>query len=280
MRGPRWTENTIKRFLAEGRGSGTGGDYKPWLTVQDLSSQGESRRALGLKTGREHHLFSNVEWELFLLLEWSSDITDIREQFPLDRALTLEIAALLGIPHPCYPDARVPTVMTADMLVTRSQNGVDVLEAFNAKRSEEAEDARSLEKLEIQRHYFELAGIPHRLVFHSEIPHQEARNIEWIRGAFVKPGESLPYPAYYDEHQQLMAGTLSRHPGDGSLTDFCATYDRLYGTEPGTGLRIAKLLMLNRTLQADLSNADLPSAPLASFRLLRSHPALKLVGEK
>lgn len=93
----KWTDEKIARLQAEGRGKGTGDKYKPWIQVSDLSSLGNSRRVYSQKTGRVHHLLSDVEWQLFLLLEFAPDVTDIREQYPLAREDTLSIAAELRI---------------------------------------------------------------------------------------------------------------------------------------------------------------------------------------
>lgn len=278
MRGPRMNEKTVQRFIAEGRGKGHGVNYKPWITVRDISSIGESRRVQGLKINREHQLLSNVEWHLFLLLEWSTDVTDIREQFPLDRDLTQEIAATLGIRHPFYPGTNVPTVMTVDMLATRNHAGKSVLEAFDAKRTEEAENETSLAKLEITRYYFENSGIPHRLVFHSELPQPEVTNIELIRGSALRPDENEPYPGFYEHHKRLMASMLERSHAKGSLTEFCNSYDTIQSIHCGEGLRVAKMLMLDRTLAADLSNPNLYSAPVASFRVNRQTGGLTIAG--
>lgn len=84
----KWTEKKIAEWQAQGCGSGSGSDYKPWLEVTDFSSRGRSRRVHGLKTGRVHHLFSDVEYDVFLVSEWSQSVVDIREQYPLDRELT------------------------------------------------------------------------------------------------------------------------------------------------------------------------------------------------
>jgi hypothetical protein len=57
----------------------------------------------------------------------------IREQFPLPRDKTLEVAMQLGERHPYYPGTHVPAVMTVDFMVTKRINGTDVTEAFNVK---------------------------------------------------------------------------------------------------------------------------------------------------
>ena len=36
----QWDRAKYERYLSEGRGFGEGKDYKPWILVQDFSSQG------------------------------------------------------------------------------------------------------------------------------------------------------------------------------------------------------------------------------------------------
>ncbi len=71
----------IDKRLKEGRGQGS--DYKPFIYTRDVSSQGRSHRLLGSKTRRLHHLLSDLELAIFLTLDWSPQVTDIREQFPM-----------------------------------------------------------------------------------------------------------------------------------------------------------------------------------------------------
>jgi hypothetical protein len=93
-------EAKIARFQKEGRGAGGGRDYKPWLTVRDVPSTGRVHRFEGRITGRVHHLLSDLEFRALLIYDWSDAVTDIREQFPLDRKATRRIADALGIRHP------------------------------------------------------------------------------------------------------------------------------------------------------------------------------------
>lgn len=265
----KWTPKTIERLRLEGRGQGEGKTYKPWIDVATISSLGRSHRVFSPKTGRQHELLSDVEWHLFLLLEWADDVIDIREQYPLDSDLTQEIASAIGIRHPFYPGTHVPTVMTADFLVTRRQNNKQFLEAFNSKLTEEAEDERSLEKLEIQRTYFNGMDIPHHLIFSSTILKQKVKTIEWIRSGYVKEGEIEPYPGCYDDHVIRMANELSRSVKSLSLNEYCENYDLRCGLPIGTALRVAKILMHAKTLSVDLDNPKLGDSPLASFRICK-----------
>lgn len=262
-----WTEKKIAEMVANGHGRGVGAEYIPWIHVRDFSSRGTSRRAPSHKTGRKHQLLSDVEFDLFLLLEWSQEFSDIREQYPLDRDLTQDVARTLGIKYPCYPNTHIPTVMTVDFLCTRHTTGGDEFVAFNAKRQEEAEDERSLMKLEIQRTSLELIGIPHYLVYHNDLPAQKVRNIEKIRDSIVKEGEVEPRPGYWTSMCVRMSETISNARSDLRLVEFCAQFDSANSAPPGTGLRAARLLMLERIIVPDLGLPNLENAPLNTLSL-------------
>jgi len=109
---PRRMVPSQESKLKQGRGQGHGKDYCPFLTVRDLGSMGLSHRYKGWKTDRVHHLLSNNEKRYFFCLEWSPFVVDIREQFPLPLAETLEIALRLGIKHPTHPKTKEYVVMT------------------------------------------------------------------------------------------------------------------------------------------------------------------------
>jgi hypothetical protein len=273
-----WSERKIEAWEKEGCGEGEGANYKPWLEVADFSSLGRSRRVWGHKVGRIHHLFSDVEWRLFLALEWDNNVLDIREQFPLLRPLTQDIARECGIDHPCYPGTRIPAVMTVDFLVTKASSNGKSLIAFNAKRQEEGEDERSLLKLEIQRRYFEAIGVQHHLIYHSHIPIQKVTNIEWIRSSVLKEGEIAPQPGFYTELCSRMAQELTNPPSTQSLNHYCTSFDMRHGLDAGVGLRTAKLLMVERSLQVDLSCTDLANAPLSSFLMTECPGNIRAIG--
>ncbi|MGQ4650351.1 hypothetical protein [Lyngbya aestuarii] len=96
-----WTQAKFERYLKEGRGQGSGKDYKPWHRVREVPSKGRSSRPPSWKTNREHHLLSDNETRLFYLFEWSDAVTDIREQYPLlDLELAMSIAEEMGIKYP------------------------------------------------------------------------------------------------------------------------------------------------------------------------------------
>ena len=98
MRKKQLQENQINN----GRGQGTGKDYKPFIQAHDnkVASNGWLTRHLGWKTNRVHHTLSNYERMYLYFLEWVDEVADIREQFPLiPMERTQEISKQLGIKH-------------------------------------------------------------------------------------------------------------------------------------------------------------------------------------
>lgn len=262
-----WTEQKIERMEAAGFGKGQLSNYRPWIRVESVSSLGRSRRVWSSKTGRTHHLLSDVEHNLFLALEWQHDIVDIREQYPLDRALTQDIARCLNIRHPYYPTTHVPTVMTVDFLVTKVRCGTQEVIAFNAKRDEEAEDEKSINKLEIQRDYFSQLDITHHIVYHSDIPPSNVANIGDIREAPLRPDEAEPRVGFFADLCVRMAADLPTARPSTRLGQYCAEFDGRLGLPPGTGIRVARMLMAERVLIPDLSSPNLVAEPIAAFAL-------------
>jgi hypothetical protein len=111
----RVTESTIDKRLKEGRGSGKGASYIPWLFIHDVPSKGLAWRRKGWTTGRTHHLLSSLEDNFFLIQDWNPSVSDIREQYPLlPIEETLVIAEECNIRHPAFatqPDQEYPFLL-------------------------------------------------------------------------------------------------------------------------------------------------------------------------
>jgi len=266
-RGPqKWTEKVISQFEAEGRGTGELSAYRPWLTVGDVPSRGRVRQVFSAKTERTHHLLSDNEWRAFLMLEWALDIDDIREQYPLPRDITQEVALSLGVRHPAYPGTRVPAVMTLDFLVTRIRDGQRTLVAMDSKSDEELDNPRAMEKLEISREVCHALGIPHHLLLTSLTPTQKVKNIEWIRSGARREHETEPREGFYEEHMAALLHDIVTYPLDVSLKEYCERYDTRAGAPSGTAMRCSRMLMGNRALSVDLSCEDIPSTRMGAFQ--------------
>ena len=212
-------ETKLKRFAKEGRGTGHGSDYRPWLQVQDVPSHGRSTRIHSYKTGRQHHLLSDLETGLFLILDWADHVVDIREQFPLDRDVTRMLAAKMGVVHPRDVQTKSDIVMTTDLLVdVRLDGGVSLI-ALSVKPASKLEGARTLEKLELERRFWARINVPWYLVTERELHAVRIGNLRWLHEMRSLDELKTPHADYWPDRCNRFLGELSRVRG-GLIEDF------------------------------------------------------------
>lgn len=170
-----WNPTVFDKYCREGRGQGYGADYIPWIRIQDFPSLGMVSRVSGTTTGRVHHLMSNLELSLFYLLDWSDDVLDIREQYPLiDLAKAIEITEDARIRYPYDTKSGFPYVLTSDFFLETKQG----MMVISGKPSSELGKLRVREKLEIERRYWTSQGVEWRIMTENEINTTKARSIE------------------------------------------------------------------------------------------------------
>lgn len=276
------TERRIERWAKDGRGQGVGRDYKPWLTIQDVPSLGRSHRVLGQKTGRLHHMLSDIEYGHFIIFDSSDDVADIREQFPLDRDETLNIATDLGVRHPRAPRSPTYEVMTTDFLITICKGGLTTLVAFAIKPSDRlgARYIRIREKLKIEKRYWEARGVKWVLSTEKKLPKTLVRNIQWVRPAFDVSLFEQTTEASFTTLAKSLIDSLTKSSSNKPLNKFCQDLDRADGFELGTYLGVARHLFAHKCLTMDFHRPHPWSAPIDSIELLSSLPhAIEIVGQ-
>ncbi|MBT2639379.1 TnsA endonuclease N-terminal domain-containing protein [Bacillus sp. ISL-39] len=238
-----WTEDKVARYIKEGRGSGELSGYKPWLTNQDFPSEGRTHRIKGWKSNREHQLFSDIERNYFYILEWAENVIDIREQYPLDREKTIKIADNKHLVHSIDKKTGSPIVMTTDFLITlRDEKGIRFI-ARTIKPAAKLNDKRVIEKLEIERQYWEDEKVDWSIVSELDIPSTLWRNIELI------------HPHYELEEQGvLLAETLYciLVKEQGRLLNVLNAFDFNYSLEAGSALAMFKHLLAKKIIRLDM----------------------------
>jgi len=252
------TEAKNTRWIKEGRGQGIGLDYRPWLTIRDVPSEGRSHRVFGHLTQRTHHLLSDIELATFFLLQWRPTTIDIREQFPLDRNETRQISEQLGIKHP--NSHGVDQYMSSDFVVDTREKHLPRF-ALQVKVKSECSNPRTIEKLEIERVYWRDKGVPWFLVTENQIPRDVFQNISLLynhSGNDVNPDELLIQWEFFKKHLQ----------GEETLrvVDLCMKLDASYDHEPGETLYQLKKLLAQRYFHFDIIKpfAELRCADLSA----------------
>ncbi|GCF72653.1 hypothetical protein BC2926_01940 [Bacillus cereus] len=251
-----WTERKIKRYVQQGRGKGTLSSYKPWLTIHDFSSMGLVSRVSGWKTNRIHHFFSNLELHLFYILEWSDTVIDIQEQFPLERDRTLVIAEQKGISHPVDPKTKNSIVMTSDFLITlKAENAIyKVVRAVKPRK--QLQNKRVIDKLEIEREYWESVGVDWGIVTEDELPKVMIQNVELFHPYYW--GEVLE--SISTQQQRLLQDILALRIFNmhGTILDITQKFDTEFNLELGTGLLLLKNLIARKQILFNMDKKFIP----------------------
>lgn len=262
------SESRIGSWLKEGRGSGRGLDYQPWLTVQDVPSKGEVNRIPGAKHRRVHHLLSRLELAVFLDCDWHPDVTEIREQFPIDRDETRAIAERMGIRHPSFRG--VDTVMTTDLLVDISGPDMDARQvAITIKPAEELDVVREIEKLEIMRRYWAKRGVFQRIVTEHEISERRRDNLIWLHEWRWLDSIAVPYEGYWTERSECLLEALRASSEDfhRTLGSLLEETERRKLWRVGEGLSALRHLGATRRIIIDLDREFDVRGPLNQVRV-------------
>jgi hypothetical protein len=204
LRGRRFaSKQDIERHIANGFGAGAGAGYVPWLRVQDVPSMGRSWKIQGVKIDRMHHLLSDLERAYLLVCEFSEDVVDIREQYPLlPVESTQAIARAIGIRYPRYKSTSVPLVMTTDFLLTVKQPNGDfksVARTIKYQQDLEGKDsARTLEKLEVERRFWMSQGVEWSIVTEKLFTPDLIKNLGLLRRYAQLPRALMNSSLHFD----------------------------------------------------------------------------------
>jgi hypothetical protein len=250
----------IIRWKKEGQGQGYGKDYKPWFTAKQVSSRGNTHRPKGIKTGREHLFLSDWEYYYFLLLDWSDEVVEIREQFPLlEITETIEIAKELGVDHPIDPKKNDLKVITTDFRWDR-YDGSEYAISFKPFKSI---TEREIEKMEIERMYWERRHVVWELITEKDIPISYAKNINYVHSTFDLKDYHISQDMVL-KAKRLMEPLLLKNQY--KLSEITNKVDDRLGLEPGNCLTLARHFIITKQW---IINMDQPISPNESLQILR-----------
>ncbi|MEH7482404.1 TnsA endonuclease N-terminal domain-containing protein [Neobacillus drentensis] len=242
----KWSEVTIEKMIKKGCGSGTVEDYIPWIHIKDVPSEGNSNRPEGWKTNRTHQLLSNLEFNVLLGYEWSDEVVDIREQFPLDRLKTIELADKLSIRHSVYIGTDVKVVMTTDFLLTVKSEDGNKLIARTVKPEKKLSDKRTIEKLQLEKAYWENQGIDWRIITDKEIDENFKNNMIWLHNH--KKPQGLPFdPGIILMLTEELKSALY-HTNETFLSCF-ARFDNRFNLPGGTAITLFRHCLANKKMK-------------------------------
>ncbi|EDT74339.1 heteromeric transposase endonuclease subunit TnsA [Clostridium butyricum] len=244
-----FTKEKYEKWLKENRGSGDGCKYKPWLTIQDVPSIGKCSRLKGIKSKRQHEFFSNNETNYFYIADFSDNIIDIKEQFPLlPIEETLIIAEELGIRHPTDPSSKESTVITTDFLL-KMRDGRTICRTIKQYNDL---TKRQIEKFEIERRYWNKKGVSWKLVTERDIDKVMANNIELVYQFYdlqiIKGFEKFNK----NQIKKLVLDFKRNILGKSIIREKAFDFEEQMLLESGCGISIFKHLIITKQIYIDM----------------------------
>ena len=225
---------------------------------------GRASRSPGWKSDRIHHLMSDWESRLFYLLEWSKEVQDIREQYPLlDLDLAMEIAKEMGIEYPRNRKSNTPYVLTTDFMLTVKQGKKSVQIARTFKTTKDLSKKRTVEKLELERRYWQKHNIDWAIVTEQEISKIFASNIQWVHPDYYwKLSEEQNNENCYFLNNILKERLSSKKFKISTIT---TALDKDMDLELGTSLSLFKHLVARKEIIVDMFQAKIVDNTIANI---------------
>lgn len=246
------TQSSIERKIADKRCQQEGSEYTPWLMVHEVPSRGRSHCVYHPKYGRECHLLSDGEYNLWLCLTHSLRVIDVREQYALlPQTETLAIAKHLNISHPKHPKTKYPIVMTTDFLLTLRTGLETQYRAISYKTSNELSKKRVLEKLEIERRFWEHRDISWCIVTEQQVNKTIIKNIKRFFQYSHWDDPNVPTSDVDDMRDWLTAQVLQEQ---NPLHDILAACDRQHANTKGMAQRVVWHLLATHYWHVDLTH--------------------------
>ena len=237
-----WKSVTWK--IRHGYGRGEGLNYKPWLTGHEFPSRGRYIRLIGRTVPRLYCFMSGLEADAFVIYDNMPDVSDILEQYYDTLEETLEIADLLHVRHPYSGKYYNP--VTTDLLIRKGDTWI----ARAVKTTRDLEKPRTIEKLEIEREYFNRRNIDWKIITEKELNRDLVQNLNWLWYG-ESPGAVFPNPHLLSEAESLFYQCYS----EDSLP-FPMLLDRIesiFCLPPGSAICVFKSLLRKGLIQIDLT---------------------------
>lgn len=270
-----FTEEKLERWLKDGRGTGEGDTWNPWLHRGDFNSIGKAGFGPTLAGGREVHLLSELErnaWRVYICKE---AVLGIEEQTPLDREETRRIARSLGIPHPRSPESKVDIVMTTDLVIrVRAPTGQVIRIARSVKGVSKLGDHNQSEHAELERRYWHSQGVHFGILTPERFPRELLSNADTLymhRDEHLQ-AEPLGYAGSFQHVAQEVLGEVLAAREHEGLYDFCTALNDNRGWPPGLATRVAIHHIRWHRLRADYVGSRFEhQSVLAIAEATRSH---------
>lgn len=217
------------------------------LKVTTFSSVGRVSRIFGYKTKKIHHLQSNNQLRVFLILEWSNKVKDIQENIELkDVEATIYNVDNLRLDKFRNKETNELYQLHTNFLVAIKNDNEEMQVAISVKSISELERKTVIEKIEIERRYWKAKQIEFYIITEKEINKQFVENIKWVREVLVNNGieikEEIAEKLYY----------FLQNNAECKVINMLDEFDKVENLKFGTALFILRYLIAKKEIEINM----------------------------
>jgi len=217
------------------------------LKVTTFSSNGRVSRVYGYKTKKIHHLQSDNQLRVFLILEWSNKVKDIQENIELkDVEATIYNLDNLRLGKFRNKETNELYQLHTNFIVKIKNNNEEMQVAISVKSISELERKTVIEKIEIERRYWKAKQIKFYIITEKEINKQFVENIKWVREVLVNNSieikEEIAEKLYYFLQNNVECTVINM------LDEF----DKVENLKFGTALFILRYLIAKKEIEINM----------------------------
>lgn len=218
------------------------------LKVSTYSSLGRATRIYSYKTQSIHHLMSDNQLRTFLLLEWSDKIMDIKTNIILDDLEIYLDEEIENLRLDIFKDKESGKTydLYTNFLVTVDKGVNKENIAISVKNSSNLSKKNTIEKLEIERRYWNKRHIKFYIVTDKELNRQEVNNINWCREALID--KSILNKDYLSEELLVF---IQKYRNE-LLNEILDLFDEINNLKLGTSLFIFRYLIAIKKIKVNM----------------------------
>lgn len=219
------------------------------LKITTFSSKGRVSRICSNKCKEEIiHLQSDNQMRFFMFLEWHEDIKKIEVNIELNNLeeTLIDIENLNLYKFRERETGELFKLHTNFLVTFKSYREMDKQIAISVKSISELKKKIVIEKLEIERRYWEVKGIKFVVITEKEIDKQFINNIMWVRDTkndkSLREREELATKLYYfmKENKEVVVSKLLQE------------FDKREDIKEGTGLFLFRYLIAEKQIEVNM----------------------------
>lgn len=154
--------------------------------------------------------------------------------------------------------------MTTDFVVDTRIGDTITVTARSVKPASELDNARTLEKQEIERRYWHAKGVEWGLVTDLDLPVQRIKNLRWLHEMQSLQHITEPYPGYWRDLCRRFLACLPQATGM-SVKQYIRLLESTQGFATGDSLTVIRHLAANKQIAIDLDGNFDMQMPAVSF---------------